>query len=456
MTGFYECAIILTYLEGFEVKNKIGIRREDKNPWERRSPLIPSHVRELIHEHQIDIDIQSSSNRIFSDEDFTRHGARIVDSLQECPVIFAVKEIPLHLFAQHKVYIFFSHTIKRQPANMPMLKKMAKLKCTLIDYERIIDENGLRLVFFGHQAGQAGMIDSLWALGQRGEVQGMQNPFSSIKQAFKYPSLIAAKEEISTVGWAIKNRGLNPSLVPLVCGFAGYGHVSKGAQEIFSLLPVEELLPDKIEELIKTEGFASDRLYKVVFKEEHMVEAIQKQQNFDLQDFYDYPEKYQPVFERYLPYLTILVNCIYWAPQYPRLVTHKFLNQLWTGVNPPRLQVIGDISCDVGGAIECTVKATSQAQPVFVFDPLTGKEMDGCEGRGVVIMAVDNLPAEIPLESSVFFSQSLKPLVPAIAKADFSGSFEKCALPPSVKKAVILYRGQFTPEYEYMNNYILT
>jgi len=438
------------------VNKKIGIRKEDKNPWERRSPLIPSHVKELIQKNKIDIDIQSSSNRIFSAEDFAREGARIVDSLRDCPVIFAVKEIPPHLFEQHKVYIFFSHTIKGQPTNMPMLKKMAELECTLIDYERIIDENGLRLVFFGHQAGQAGMIDTLWALGQRWDVQGIQNPFSSIKQAFKYPSLVAAKEEISAVGWAIKNRGLNPSLVPLVCGFAGYGHVSKGAQEIFSLLPIEELRPGKIEELFKTKRFASDRLYKVVFKEEHMVEPIQEQQSFDLQDYYDYPEKYRSVFERYLQYLTMLVNCIYWAPQYPRLVTRKFLNQLWTGIGPPRLQVIGDISCDVEGAIECTVQATSQVKPVFVFDPIEGKTVDGYEGRGVVIMAVDNLPAEIPLESSVFFSQSLKPLVPAIAKADFSGSFDKCALPPSVKNAVILYRGKFTPEYEYMNNFILS
>ncbi len=436
------------------MKKKIGIRQEDKNPWERRSPLIPSHARELIHEHNIYIDIESSSNRIFSDEDFAREGARIVDSLQDCPVIFAVKEIPIHLFAQHKVYIFFSHTIKGQSSNMPMLKKMAELGCTLIDYEQIIDENGQRLVFFGHQAGQAGMIDTLWALGQRWKVQGVRNPFSAIKQAFKYPSLVAAKEEISEVGWAIKNRGLNPSLVPLVCGFAGYGHVSKGAQEIYSLLPVEEVAPAKIKELFKTENFASDRLYKIVFKEEHMMESIQEQ-DFDLQDYYDNPEKYLPAFEKYLPYLTVLINCIYWAPQYPRLVTKKFLNQLWTSLNPPSLQVIGDISCDVEGAIECTVKATSQGQPVFVFDPLSGEAVDGYEGRGVVIMAIDNLPAEIPLESSVFFSQSLIPLVPDIANADFSGSFEKCILPSSVKKAVILYRGKFTPGYEYMNDFIL-
>jgi len=436
------------------VQKKIGIRREDKNPWERRSPLIPLHVRELIQEHGIDIDIQSSSNRIFSDEDFAREGARIVDSLLDCHVVFAVKEIPSHLFEQHKVYIFFSHTIKGQPANMPMLKKMVELGCTLIDYERIIDENGLRLLFFGHQAGQAGMIDTLWALGQRLSVQSIQNPFSVLKQAFKYPSLVAAKEAISEIGWAIKNEGLNPSLAPLICGFAGYGHVSKGAQEILSLLPVEELSPDKVEKLFRTKSFAADRVYKVVFKEEHMVEAVHKDQGFDLQDYYDHPDKYRSIFSQYLPHLTILVNCIFWTPQYPRLVTKESLEQLWTEESRPRLQVIGDISCDVEGAIECTVKATSQSQPVFVFDPVGEKAVDGLEGRGVVIMAVDNLPAEIPLESSIFFSQSLKPLVPAIAKADYSGSFDQCALPPSVKKAVILYRGQFTPEYEYMKNFI--
>ena len=105
------------------MKKKIGIRREDKNPWERRSPLTPVHVRELIQKYGIEIEIQSSPSRIFADEDFAREGARIVDSLGDCPVVFAVKEIPVRLFERQKTYIFFSHTIKGQPANMPMLKK---------------------------------------------------------------------------------------------------------------------------------------------------------------------------------------------------------------------------------------------------------------------------------------------------------------------------------------------
>jgi alpha-aminoadipic semialdehyde synthase len=138
------------------------------------------------------------------------------------------------------------------------------------------------------------------------------------------------------------------------------------------------------------------------------------------------------------------------------LVTNRFLKHHWAEGPSPCLQVIGDISCDVKGAIEATIKATSQAQPVFVFDPLSGDATDGYKGRGVVIMAVDNLPAEIPLESSVFFSQALLPLVPDIVRANYSDSFEQWDLPPAVKKAVILYRGKFTPEYEYMNKFIQT
>ncbi|MBN1224588.1 MAG: hypothetical protein JXB23_15170 [Candidatus Aminicenantes bacterium] len=436
------------------MNKRIGIRKEDKNPWERRSPLIPAHVRELIANHAIDVYVQTSPNRIFSDNDFALEGAEIVGSLQACPIVFAVKEIPIDLFERHKVYIFFSHTIKGQPANRDMLKKMVELECTLIDYERIIDDQGRRLVFFGRQAGQAGMIDTLWALGQRLDFFGIDNPISALEQAFRYPSLVGAKEEIAKAGWGIKKKGLNSQLSPLVFGFAGYGHVSLGAQEIFSLLPVEEIQPEKLRQFFAAGNFSSNRVYKVVFKEEHMVRPVLDVQKFDLQEYYDHPDRYQPVFETYLPYLSVLVNCIYWTPQYPRLVTKKYLKKLWSGKELPSLKVIGDISCDVDGAIECTVKATTPGQPVFVYDPLADSVVDGSEGRGVVIMAVDNLPAEIPLESSLFFSQVLKPLVPAIAGADFNGKFDECRLPAEVKRAVILFRGKFTREYEYMRNFI--
>ncbi len=440
---------------GLNMTKIIGLRREDKNPWERRVSLIPTHVRELILHESLQVLVQTSPIRIFPDTDYEREGAQVVETLESCPIIFALKEIPLDFFEKEKAYIFFSHTIKGQPSNMPMLQKILDLECTLIDYERIVDENGMRLVFFSTQAGQAGMVDTLWAYGQRLSHLGIKTPFSSIKQAIQYPSLIAAKEEISQVGWDINNKGLDLSEGPLICGFAGYGRVSLGAQEIFDLLPFEEITPDKIEELLKSKSYSSSTVYKVIFKENHMVEHISSDSPFELEDYYNNPQKYRSVFEKYLPYLSILMNCIYWTQQYPRFVTKSFLKQLWTKEDSPKLKVIGDISCDVDGSVECTVRATSPDNPIFVYDPIRGDVKDGYNGRGVVVMAVDNLPAEISLESSVFFSQSLMPLVKGIAEADFSGDFEGSRLPDPIKKATIVFRGKFTPDYEYMRDFLI-
>jgi saccharopine dehydrogenase (NAD+, L-lysine-forming) len=436
------------------MKMRIGIRREDKNPWERRAVLIPTHVREILKDNPLEIWLQPSSIRVFSDRDYLQEGARIEENLAPCPIIFAVKEIPLQFFTKEKVYIFFSHTIKGQSQNMAMLKRMMDLRCTLIDYERIVNEKGQRLLFFGFQAGQAGMLDTLWALGQRLNHEKIENPFSLIKLAHEYGSLVAAKEAVKKVGWQVHDKGLDASLVPLVFGFAGYGHVSQGAQEIFNLLPHQEVKPEKIASFFEQKNYAANRVYKVVFEEKHMVKPLQENKKFDLQDYYDNPQKYESIFSAYLPFLTGIVNCIFWTPKYPRFVTKKSLRRLFMMENKPRLRIIGDISCDIEGSVECTVQATTPDNPVFVYDPFEEKASNGVEGRGIVVMAIDNLPAEIPLESSIFFSNALKPLVSAIARADFSGNFENCNLPNSVKKAVIIYRGKFTPDYEYMKNFI--
>ena len=407
----------------------IGLRREDKNKWERRVPLIPSHVKELQQgEHPVSISLQPSVNRIFSDEDFLQVGATIREDLFFCPIILGIKEIPVSFLQEKKIYMFFSHTIKGQPDNMPMLKKMMELKCTLIDYEKIVDDNGQRMVLFGRQAGQAGIIDTLWALGRRLSYEGLDNPFSVLRQAYLYGSLVEAKEAFQRLGWTIQKKGLDSSIVPAVCGFAGYGSVSKGAQELFDLLPHEEIAPENIRSLFINKTFVSNILYKVVFEEKHMVVPVSSENTFKLQDYYDYPEKYKSNFEAYLDDLIMLVNCIYWTPQYPRLVTIPFLKMLWTSSRAPRLKVIGEISCDIGGAIECTVRTTSPDNPVFVYDPLNENVVDGFDGRGVTVMAIDNLPAEISLESSISFSQSLKSLIPSLASADYSKDFEHCFL----------------------------
>lgn len=436
------------------MKYVIGIRREDKNKWERRVPLTPEHVRELIQDHSIEIWLQPSPIRIFPDEEYIKAGAKIEEDLSLCPVVFGVKEMPLHFFLPNKTYVFFSHVIKGQAYNMPMLKRMLELRCQLIDYEKVTDEKGGRLIFFGKHAGLAGMIDTLWALGQRLSWEGIPNPFEKIKNAYKYKSLTQAKEEISEVGMKIKTEGLNKSLVPLICGIAGYGNVSHGVQEILDLLPIKEITPDEIFTLIRSSNYSKNHIYKVVFKEEHMVEPISQRNRFELQDYYDHPEKYRSKFESYIPHLTMFVNCIYWDNRYPKLVTKKYLKQLFSNREKPNLRVIGDISCDIEGSVECNLKWTQPDNPIYVYDPFEDKTIDGYEGTGPVILAVDNLPCEISKEASVYFSQVLKQFVPKIAKADFLIDFDRCILPAPIKNAVIAYQGELSPNYRYIKNYL--
>jgi alanine dehydrogenase len=432
----------------------IGIRSEARILKERRTPLIPSHVRELIQDHGLDIAVQSSSLRVFADEDYRREGARIEADLSDRDIIVAIKEIPLSRILPGKVYLFFSHTIKGQSQNMPMLRRFIEKGCTIVDYEKIVDEQGRRLVFFGKQAGIAGMIDSLWALGQRLRLEGVRTPFARLRHTPHYESAVAAKEAVSRVGWAIKEKGLPAGLAPLVIGIAGYGHTSQGAQEVLDLLPIERVEPRDLPGLFKKKDYSGSRVYLTVFKEEDLVVPRKGFGPFDLQDYYDHPERYRPVLDRSLPLLTLLVNCVFWTPKYPKFVTIKSLRKLYGGPRPPRLKVIGDISCDVNGAMESTVKATHLQHPVYVFDPRRRRAIDGFKGRGPVVMSVYNLPAEIPLESSVYFSRVLKEFIPFLASADYANGFEGFHLPAPLKRAVILFKGKFTPDYEYMKRFL--
>ncbi|OYD14095.1 hypothetical protein CH333_09020 [candidate division WOR-3 bacterium JGI_Cruoil_03_44_89] len=430
------------------MKRLCGIRREDKNRWEARVPIVPSDMEELIKE-EIEFYIQPSKIRAFGEDEFEEIGAHIEEDLSPCPVILGVKEMPAKFFKDGGTYIFFAHVIKGQKYNMPMLKRMMELGCNLIDYERILDEKGRRLVFFGRFAGLAGIIDTLWAFGQRLSLDGVKNPFSEIKKTHEYDSLEKAKGAIENIGDKIMKGGLPPSITPCIIGIAGYGHVSKGVQEILDILPIEEVTPEEIGKI--TGG--GKKLYKVVFREDDMVEPVSQDDEFDLNDYYEHPEKYRSRFKRYLPYLSILMNCIYWDAKYPRLVKKDDLKRLF-GEPGPRLKVIGDISCDIEGAIEATSHSTDPGMPVFTYDPRRDATSFGFEENGVVIMAVDNLPCELPRESSADFSGVVKKFVPAIMKADYSASFEKIELPGEIKRALILHKGKLTPDYKYLEQFV--
>ncbi|MFX1535388.1 MAG: bifunctional lysine ketoglutarate reductase /saccharopine dehydrogenase family protein [Promethearchaeota archaeon] len=431
----------------------IGIRREDKNKWESRTPLTPEHVKELIMNHDVKFIVQPSAIRAFSDESFRQAGAKIEEDLSKCDLVLAIKEIPLEEFHPDVTYLFFSHTIKGQSHNMPMLKKILTEKSNLLDYEKIVDEKNRRLIFFGNWAGYAGMMDTLWAFGKRLDYEGITNPFSSLRLTHEYGSLDEAKVAMREVGEKIRSEGLPDEITPLVIGLAGYGNVSGGAQEMIADLPVEEVDPKDIEKIF--DNPSKSVVYKVVFKEWHMVKLKDPSSGeFELQDYYDHPEKYIGIFEQYIPHLSILINAIYWSAQYPRLFTKKYLKELYSQSSPPRLRVIGDISVDIEGAIEFTVRSTDPGNPVYVYNPFDGSTVDGVEGVGPVILAVDNLPCELPIDSSNTFSDRLRFFVPNLIKTDFTKDFKDLDLQSELKKAIIVYKGELTPNYRYLHKYL--
>jgi saccharopine dehydrogenase (NAD+, L-lysine-forming) len=433
---------------------QIGIRREDKSEWERRVPVTPEDAALLHREHGIQVVVQPSPLRAFTAGEFESAGAIVQEDLSACPVVLGIKEIPEDHFRPGGAYVFFAHVIKGQEYNMPMLRRMLELGCTLIDYERVVDDKNRRLIFFGWHAGVAGAIETLGALGQRLAWEGIPNPFSSVRQTHTYHDLAEAKAALAEVRDRIESDGLPKELTPLIIGVAGYGNVSRGVQEILHLLPTIEIEPEQVAAVASEAGASRHHVYVAVFKEWHMVEPAIPGATFELQDYYVHPEKYRGVFERYLPHLTVLVNAIFWTKAYPRLVTNDYLRTLFGAAQKPRLRVIGDVSCDIEGAIQCTVKSTPPGDPVYVYHPASGEIVDGYQGAGVVIMAVDILPAELPREASDYFSHVLRPFIPAIARCDFSVPFAECNLPDEIKRAVIVYQGKLTPDYQYIQKYL--
>lgn len=408
-------------------------------------PLVPEHVRQLT-DAGIRILVQPSEQRVFGPEELTNSGAVLQESLDEVDVVLGVKEIPIEQFQAGKTYVFFSHTIKAQPYNMPMLKRMMELGCTLIDYERIVDDDGRRLVSFSRFAGLAGMIDTLWVYGRRLAAQGVDTPLAHLKQATAYPSLEAARLHIREVAEAYRAQVEKP----LVLGITGMGRVSRGALEIARHLDPDLIAPDRLPSVGENLG---PGFHLVLFDVPDLIERVDGGE-VDNQEYRLHPERYRSAFPAAMPFIDVLVNGIYWEDRYPRVVSRAQVEAAWAEGREPRLAVIGDISCDIEGSVEVTLKPCDPGTPCFVYDVDSKQAVDGVEGRGPVIMATDILPTELPREASHAFSEALVDLVPALAAADTSKPVAEWNLPGELQRAVILDHGKLTPDYAYLQPYV--
>ncbi len=432
----------------------IGIRREDKSRWERRVPLTPTAVQRLSDDHDAQIYVQRSLNRVIPDEDYLAAGAVLGDDLEPAELVLGIKEVPPHAIDAAKIYMIFAHVIKGQSHNMPMLERLLEQGCSLIDYERVADASGRRLIFFGWHAGVVAMIEGLWALGQRLSWEGIENPFAALRNTYTYPDLASARAAVRLAGQRILEKGVPPPLAPLLVAVVGYGNVGRGAMEILDDLPVRWIDPTQVPEVASDPAADRHVIFAALFKEQHIVRPRLVGSRFDLQEYYTHPDRYEPCFATYLPHLTTVLHGNYWDARYPRLISKADIAELYAGHGQPRLRVIADASCDVEGGVECTILTTEPDEPVFVYDPRRGAADLGVAGHGPVILAVDILPSELPLEASQYFSQVLEPFVPAIAAADFSSRWPDLSVPDEIRRAVIVYRGDLTPDYRYLLQYL--
>ncbi len=425
---------------------KFSIIRETKNDWERRTPLTPENVARLCG-NGLDISAVRSPIRIYPDARYTEAGAQLVDSTAGADVVLGIKEPPIDQVGPGQVFIVFSHTIKGQDYNMPLLQRFLDQGATLIDYECIVNSTGLRLIAFGRYAGIAGAIDGVWALRKRLDVLGIPHPLEGAERTHVHGNTGRAWSALEAVGAQIRERGFDPSMAPVVFGIIGCGKVGQGAGEVLDHLGAVKVQPSQLGSL----DADPHRLYRVDLVEQDLYERKDGGE-FVLQDYYDHPELHNCVADGYLEHMTMLINTAYWAPQYPRAVTNESLERFGDSRN--RMLVISDVACDVQGSVEATVRCTDLDEPFMVFDPATGEAPGGVEGRGIVIGSVDNLPCELSEEASTDFGRILQGLLPQLAEADLNAELDEAGLPDELKSAVITWRGQLTPKYDYLNEYL--
>lgn len=415
---------------------KTILRKEHKNRWERRVALTPAAVKQLLAQ-QLPVFVESSDIRVFSDEEYAEVGARFLASPDEAQFVVGIKEPPVDSIRDAQVHLAFAHVIKGQSYNMPLLQAFIDRKATLLDYEPITDELGVRTIAFGHYAGIAGAADSFWLLGQKLAQKGLSSPLQGLKQTKDYPTQAALTEAMR----ALDLQTGEPVQVVVV----GTGKVGGGAIEVCQWLGLPKV---EVEDVMA--GKAPAGSWYTVASSRHLHEHLDGQPFCQEEYLQEGKARYRSSFDRLLGRFNLLLQTPFWTDKYPkhldraRMLAHKTALPL----------VIGDISCDIHGSLECTHKASTIDVPAFTYDVDSDTIADGIAWNGPTVMSIDNLPCELPLDASCHFSARLTDYLPAIMAMDLSQPFDHCGLPPALKRATIVYNGELTPNYQYLKQFL--
>lgn len=398
---------------------KIGIIHEGKNPPDHRTPFTPQQLQQLSvqYEGQLEFIVQKSPIRSFSDEEYEQAGIQLVDDISEADVLFGVKEVPVQHLIPEKTYFFFSHTIKKQSKNRAMLQSILEKRIRLIDYEVLKDESGNRVVAFGFWAGVVGAYNAFWTYGKK-------TGLFDLKRANECKDLSELAFELGQV-----------QLPPIKIAITGSGRVGKGVLTIVEMMGLRgvnthDFLHHYFEEPVYTVLSSSD------------FNRRKTDGGFDREEFYTYPERYESHFLKFAEQAELLIAAAFWNPGAPRLFEMDDINSPDFSIS-----VIADITCDIDGSIPTTIKASSIAEPVYDIDRESGQILPPFgKQTSISVMAIDNLPCELPRESSSDFGVQLSEwVIPALLQEDA----------PILEKATITRDGDLTVEFIYLQDYIL-
>lgn len=363
-------------------KIRIGLIEEAKQPADKRVPLTPSQAKILMQTYpNVEVVAQRSSSRAFVNDDYEAEGIKLVDAkeLADCDLLMGVKEVPIDHLIDGKDYMFFSHTIKKQPYNKKLFQAVLEKKIRLIDYETMIDDKGTRLIGFGRFAGLVGAYNGLLTWGKR----------------FGEYALPRAKDIDDLKQIMREARGVDfPAIKILV---TGQGRVGKGAVEMLKAAGIRQV---DIAHYLHTEP-EDDAFFAVIDVEEY--NKRKDGSAFEKAHFFENPEMYESNFEQFAKNTDLLIAAAYWDPKAPKLFSKEQAQQ-----KDFRIKVIADITCDIDGSIPSTVRACTLAEPFYDYEPKSGAEKAVFSSeKNITVMAIDTLPGELPKNASESFGDVL-------------------------------------------------
>ncbi len=394
---------------------KIGIIREGKTPYDKRVPLTPEQCKLIKEEFKTEVVVQPSDWRSYKNEEYAAQSIILQEDLSDCDIILGIKEVPIAELIEGKKYLFFSHTIKKQAHNHKLMKAIIEKKIQMIDYETLTDEHYNRIIGFGHYAGIVGAYNGI--LGY-----GLRYSLFNTKRAIDCHDKKELIDELKKIHL--------PNLKIIV---TGNGRVANGAIELLGLLHIRRITPYEF-----THYTFREPTYTQLHSYDYNEPIDGKP--WDKESFYGHPEKFKSTFMKYTRWCDLLIHCSFWDPRAPKLFTKEEMQSPEFGIS-----VIADVTCDINGSIPSTTKASTILEPYYGYQTKTENIVAPFEKDAVTVMAVDNLPCELPRNSSEDFGKELidKVLLSLLVKDENN----------LIERATIVKEGKLMKRFEYLSDY---